>query len=156
MATEKSVVVSCLSLNFSTLIKLSWSVLVWTLQTEQGTVILPTLLLASVAFCLPVLWYCLFPLLAFFSLHRSVSEFSFALLESATCYCFLQPHMLPLTLYVHWNFVIFRTSLPIPLLCFAISEHYFRSCSHPAWNEFCWQKDTAALLNVLKLSEITW
>lgn len=52
MATEIPVSVSCLSLNFSTLIKLSWSVMLWAPQTEQGTMILPTLFLANVAiFC---------------------------------------------------------------------------------------------------------
>lgn len=104
MAAEKSVVVSCLSLNFSTLIKLSWSVLVWTPQTEQGTVILPTLLLASVAFCLPVLWYCLFPLLVFFSLHHSVNFLSpyLNLLPAITSFshiCFPSPFMSAETLW---------------------------------------------------------
>lgn len=57
MATEISVAVSCLSLNFSLLVKLSWYVLLRTPQTEQGMMILPTLFLASVAFFLPILWF---------------------------------------------------------------------------------------------------
>lgn len=62
MPTEISVSVSCLSLNFSTSIKFKWSVLLWTPQTEQGTMILPALFLANVAGFLPILCYwCFFP-----------------------------------------------------------------------------------------------
>lgn len=145
MATKKSVAVFCLNLNFCTLIKLSWSVLLWPPLTEWGTV----LFFASVAFCFPILWYSLFPLLVFYLPYLN-------LLPSITSF---PPHLFPLALYEHWNFVILCINLPLPLLWFAISEseHCFRSsCSHPAWNEFCWQKDTAALLNVLKLPEIMW
>ena len=115
------------SINFSTLIKLSWITLLLMTQTEQGRVRLSTLFLAGTAFCLPILWYCLFPSLVFFP---STTQWIFLLLTwssyilsiaSLSHICFLLTH------YVPWNFAIFCTNLPIPLLWFAISLHYFRS-----------------------------
>lgn len=56
------------SINFSTLIKLSWITLLLTPQIEEGMMRLSTLFLARAALslCFPVLWYYLFLLLVFF------------------------------------------------------------------------------------------
>lgn len=93
------------SINFSTLIKLSWIALHLTPRTMQGMMRLSILFLAITAFCLPILWYCLFPLLVFFP---SATQWTFLFL-TWSCYllsitsishiCFSLPTMSPETLW---------------------------------------------------------
>lgn len=91
------------SINFSTLIKLSWIAPLLSPQTEQGIMRLSTPFLANAAFCLLILWYYLFPLLEFLPSVTQSVNFPFPYLKllhpitSVSHVCFPPPTVSPET-----------------------------------------------------------